>query len=121
MGSWAMAFHVSAHVGPHSFTFIPGLTPCTLAHCGPSSPWVRFAAAVTDYDATLGPRCLARTAGAQFFPQLTEPSFARHTLDIMTAEGGRLTPDVPRVRLPKPEPPAAETAPIDSAVNHVAI
>jgi hypothetical protein len=42
-------------------------------------------------------------------------------LDIMTSDGGRLTPDVPRVSVPKPEPHAAETAPINSEVNHVAV
>jgi len=31
-----------------------GLNPFTLAHCGPSPPCVRFAASVTDSDATLG-------------------------------------------------------------------
>ena len=59
--------------------FITGLKPFTLAHCGPSTPWVRFAAVVAFGHATLGTRCLAKASGAGAFPQLTKPSFARRT------------------------------------------
>jgi hypothetical protein len=41
--------------------------------------------------------------------------------DIMTSNGGRLTPDVTRVSLPKPVPHAAATATLNSEVNHVAV
>ena len=58
---------------------ITGLNPFTLAHCGPSPPCVRFAALVTDDDATRGTRCLAGTSGARSYPWLTKPSFARRT------------------------------------------
>jgi hypothetical protein len=58
---------------------ITGLNPFTLAHCGPSPPCVRFAALVTDDDATRGTRCLAKTSGARPYPWLTQPSFARRT------------------------------------------
>jgi hypothetical protein len=51
-----MAFREQKHVGIHSFVSMTGLNPFTLAHCGPSPPCVRFAASVTDGDATLGTR-----------------------------------------------------------------
>jgi hypothetical protein len=39
----------------------------------------------------------------------------------MTSDGGRLTPDVTRVSLPKPEPLDGEPSPINSEVNHVPV
>jgi hypothetical protein len=39
----------------------------------------------------------------------------------MTSNEGRLTPDVTRVSLPKPEPPDGEPSPTNAEVNHVAI
>jgi len=39
----------------------------------------------------------------------------------MTSNDGRLTPDVTRVSLPKPEPPDGEPSPTNSEVNQVAI
>jgi hypothetical protein len=42
-------------------------------------------------------------------------------LDIMTSDGGRLTPDMTRVSLPKPEPLDGEPSPIHSEVNHVPV
>jgi hypothetical protein len=77
IGPSDVAFRVSQHVGTHTFIRITGLNPFTLSHCGPSPPCVRFAAAVTGYDATLGTRCLARTSGAGTCLRLTKPSFAR--------------------------------------------
>ncbi len=47
---------------------ITGLNPFTLAHCGPCTPCVRFAASVTDDDATLSTRCLARASGVRSYP-----------------------------------------------------
>src|SRR5262249_8043102 len=41
--------------------------------------------------------------------------------DIMTSNGGKLTPDVTRVSLPKPEPHDAATSSTTSEVNHVAV
>jgi hypothetical protein len=41
--------------------------------------------------------------------------------DIMTSDGGRLTPDVARVSLPKPVPPAVATSSVHSEVNHVEV
>ena len=80
LGSLDMAFREHNHVGIHSFVSMTGLNPFTLAHCGPSPPCVRFAASVTDGDATLGTRCPAKASGARFFPWLTTPSFARRTI-----------------------------------------
>jgi len=79
IGSIDVAFRLAHGVGTHSFTFITGLNPFTRAHCGPSPPCVRFAVAVTDYNATLGTRCLARASGAGTCLRLTKPSFARRT------------------------------------------
>ncbi len=79
IGPSDVAFRVSQHVGTHTFIRITGLNPFTLSHCGPSPPCVRFAAAVTDYDATLGIRCLTKASGAGIYPRLTKPSFARRT------------------------------------------
>jgi hypothetical protein len=59
--------------------FIAGLNPFTLAHCGPSTPCVRFAAVVAFGHATLGIRCLARASGAGTCPRPTRPSLARRT------------------------------------------
>src|SRR4029453_8122103 len=47
---------------------ITGLNPFTLAHCGPCTPCVRFAGAVTDANATRGTRCLARASGVRLYP-----------------------------------------------------
>lgn len=79
IASLDVAFRVTKHVGTHSCMLITGLNPFTLAHCGPSPPCVRFAAGVTDSDATRGTRCLARTSGAGTCLRLTKPSFARRT------------------------------------------
>jgi hypothetical protein len=79
VGPSDVAFRDSQHVGTHTCILMTGLIPFTLSHCGPSSPCVRFAAGITDYDATLGTRCLATASGAGAFPRLTEPSFARRT------------------------------------------
>ena len=79
VGPSDVAFRDSQHVGTHTFILMTGLIPFTLTHCGPSPPWVRFAAGVTDYDATLGTRCLAKASGAGAFPRLTKPNFARRT------------------------------------------
>ena len=79
IGSLDVAFRLANGVSTHGFTFITGLNPFTLAHCGPSPPCVRFAAAVTDYNATRGTRCLARASGAGTCLRLTKPSFARRT------------------------------------------
>jgi IS1 family transposase len=62
---------------------ITGLNPFTLAHCGPSPPCVRFAA-VADYDATRGTRCLARASGAGTCLRLAKSSFARRTNKLTT-------------------------------------
>src|SRR5262245_19183049 len=87
LGSFDMAFREQKHVGIHSFVSMTGLNPFTLAHCGPSPPCVRFAASVTDGDATLGTRCLAKASGARFCPWLATPSFARRTLFGIRATG----------------------------------
>jgi hypothetical protein len=79
VGPSDVAFRDSQHVGTHTFILMTGLIPFTLTHCGPSPPCVRFAAGVTDYDATLGTRCLAKASGAGAFPRLTKPNFARRT------------------------------------------
>ena len=79
MDSFDVAFRDTKHVGTHNCILITGLNPFTLSHCGPSPPCVRFAAAVTDYDATLGTRCLARASGAGTCLRLTKPSLARRT------------------------------------------
>src|SRR5262249_51615811 len=79
LGSLDMAFREHNHVGIHSCVSMTGLNPFTLAHCSPSPPCVRFAANVTDDDATLSTRCLAEASGARSFPWLTTPSFARRT------------------------------------------
>ena len=73
-----IAFPVLDQVGTHDWG-ITGLNPFTLTHCGPSSPCVRFAAAVTGADATLGTRCPAKASGAGFCRRLTQPSFARRS------------------------------------------
>jgi hypothetical protein len=78
-GPSEVAFRLANDVGTHNSLYITGLNPFTLTHCGPSPPCVRFAAGVTDYDATLGTRCLAKASGAGAFPRLTKPSFARRT------------------------------------------
>jgi hypothetical protein len=78
-GSVDVAFRLANDVGTHDFTFITGLNPFTLARCGPSPPCVRFAVGVTDNDATLGTRCLARASGAGICLRLTKPSLARRT------------------------------------------
>jgi hypothetical protein len=74
-----MAFRDTKHVGTHSFIRMTGLNPFTLSHCGPSPPCVRFAATVTDCDATLSTQCLARVSGAGTCLWLTKPSLARRT------------------------------------------
>src|SRR5687768_12656205 len=79
MDSFDVAFRDTNHVGTHSFILITGLNPFTLSHCGPSPPCVRFASAVTDCDATLGTRYLARASGAGTCLRLTKPSLARRT------------------------------------------
>jgi hypothetical protein len=73
IGSLDVAFRLANGVGTHGFTFITGLNPFTHAHYGPSPPCVRFAAAVTDDDATRGTRCLARASGAGTCLRLTNP------------------------------------------------
>jgi hypothetical protein len=78
-GSLDVAFRLANGVGTHGVTFITGRNPFTLAPCGPSPPGVRFAAAVTDYNATRSTRCLARASGAGTCLRLTKPSFARRT------------------------------------------
>ena len=78
-GAFDVAFRATQDVGTHGFILLTGLTPFTLAHCGPSPPCVRFAAAVADSHATLGTRCLARASGAGTCLRLTRPSFARRT------------------------------------------
>jgi hypothetical protein len=78
-GSLDVAFRLANGVGTHGFTFITGLHPFTLAHCGPPPPCVRCAAAVTDYNATRGTQCLARASGAGTCLRLTKPSLARRT------------------------------------------
>ncbi len=60
-------------------SYITGLNPFTLAHCGPSPPCVRFADAVTDADATRGTWCLATASRAGICLRLTQPSLARRT------------------------------------------
>ena len=85
VGPSDVAFRDAKHVGTHNYPFITGLNPFTLAHCSPAPPCVRFAASVTDDDATLGTRCLAEASGARFFPWLTTPSFARRTMFGMRA------------------------------------
>ena len=79
IGSIDVAFRLANGVGAHCFTFLTGLNPFTLAHCRLSPPCVRFAAGVTDSDATLSTRCLARTSGAGICLRLTKPSLARRT------------------------------------------
>jgi hypothetical protein len=79
IGSLDVAFRLANGVGTHGFTFITGLNPFTHAHYGPSPPCVRFAAAVTDDDATRGTRCLARASGAGTCLRLTKPSFDCYT------------------------------------------
>ena len=69
-----MAFRDTKHVGTHNCICITGLNLLTLAHYGPSPLCVRFATAVTDYGATLGTRCMARTSGAGTCLRLTKPS-----------------------------------------------
>ena len=76
-----LAFPVVDQVGTHKWG-ITGLYPFTLTHCGPSSPCVRFADAVTDADATLSTRCLATASGAGFCRRLTQPSFARRSNNV---------------------------------------
>src|SRR5688572_23357795 len=79
IGPSEVAFRDSQPVGAHTFILIPGLIPFALTHCGPSPPCVRFAAGVTDDDAPLGTRCLAKASGTGAFPRLTTPNFARRT------------------------------------------
>ena len=43
------------------------------------------------------------------------------SLDIMTSGGGRLTPDVTRVSLPKPVPPDGEPSSTTAEVNDVLV
>ena len=89
--SFDVAFHLVDSVGTHDFMSITGRNPFMLAHCGPSPPCVRFAAAVTGCDATRGTRCLARTSGAGTCLRLTKPSFARRTNNLT----------IPSPRLPR--------------------
>jgi hypothetical protein len=79
VGPSHVAFRDSPHVGTHTCRLMTGLMPFTLTHGGPSPPGVRFAAGVTDDDASLGTRCLAKASGAGAFPRLTKPNFARRT------------------------------------------
>jgi len=79
IGSGDVAFRIANGVGTHGFTFITGLNPFTLSHCGPPPPCVRFAVDVTGNDATLGTRRLARASGAGTCLRLTKPSLARRT------------------------------------------
>ena len=68
LGSLDMAFREHNHVGVHCFVSITGLNPITLAHCSPSPPCVRFAASVTDGDATLGTRCFGQGFRGRVLP-----------------------------------------------------
>src|SRR5262245_64663725 len=47
--------------------------------------------------------------------------FQLRSRDIMTSDGGRLTPDVTQVSLPTPVPHDVATSPIHSEVNHVPV
>jgi hypothetical protein len=47
MDALDVAFPDVEQVGTHSCSYITGLNPFTLAHCGPSPPCVRFVDVVT--------------------------------------------------------------------------
>ena len=64
LGSGDVAFRTTNSVGTHGFVCITGRNPCTLAHCGPSSPCVCFTVPVPSDNATRGTRCLARPSEA---------------------------------------------------------